>query len=184
MDSASSTSLALKALSTHEQRFVNEQENWEILSTKCLKVNIIGVKTGVKTLAIRYLFLTNRKVCLYSKHCMIAERDVKKMATLNITEADFEEKVLKTAGRVIVDFWAEWCGPCKLAEPALEELSETYKGKVQIVKMNVDENPNTPAKYSVLSIPTTILFKGGQEMGRQIGFGGKQPFEDLIKKAL
>ena len=169
MDSASSTSLALKALSTHEQRFVNEQENWEILSTKCLKVNIIGVKTGVKTLAIRYLFLTNRKVCLYSKHCMIAERDVKKMATLNIT---------------VVDFWAEWCGPCKLAEPALEELSETYKGKVQIVKMNVDENPNTPAKYSVLSIPTTILFKGGQEMGRQIGFGGKQPFEDLIKKAL
>lgn len=106
------------------------------------------------------------------------------MATTNVTESDFEAKVLKATGPVLVDFWAEWCGPCKLAEPVLEELSDTYNGKVEIVKMNVDENSDTPAKYGVMSIPTTILFKGGQEMGRQVGFGGKQLFEDLIKKAL
>lgn len=106
------------------------------------------------------------------------------MATSNVTEADFEAKVLKNSGPVLVDFWAEWCGPCKLAEPVLEELSDTYNGKVEIVKMNVDENPQTPSRYGVMSIPTTILFKSGEEMGRQVGFGGKQPFEDLIKKAL
>lgn len=106
------------------------------------------------------------------------------MATTNINEADFEAKVLKSTTPVLVDFWAVWCGPCKLAEPVLEELSETYKDKVAIVKMDVDANPGVPSKYGVMSIPTTILFKGGQEAGRQVGFGGKQPFEDLMKKAI
>lgn len=122
-------------------------------------------------------------ICIYSEHCMRTERGTK-MATANVTETDFEERVLKASGPVLVDFWAEWCGPCRLAEPVLEELSNDYAGKVEIVKMNVDESPNTPSKYGVLSIPTTILFKGGEEMGRQVGFGGRQPFEDLIKKAL
>ncbi|OGM24414.1 thioredoxin [Candidatus Woesebacteria bacterium RIFCSPHIGHO2_01_FULL_39_32] len=106
------------------------------------------------------------------------------MATFDVSDADFEEKVLKSNLPILVDFWAVWCGPCKMAEPVLEELSDQYKDKLLIVKINVDDNQQNPGKYSVLSIPTTILFKGGQEVGRQIGFAGKQAYEDLIKKAV
>lgn len=106
------------------------------------------------------------------------------MATAVISDSDFEAKVLKNQGSVLVDFWASWCGPCKLAEPVLEELSEAYKDKVSIVKMDVDANQATPPKYSIMSIPTTVLFKNGQEIGRQVGFAGKQAFEDLIKKGV
>ena len=100
------------------------------------------------------------------------------------TDKDFDEKVIKSKTPILVDFWAPWCGPCKMAEPALEELSEEYKDKVEIVKVNIDENQDLTQKYQVMSVPTTILFKDGEEVGRQIGFAGKQGFEDLIKKAL
>lgn len=106
------------------------------------------------------------------------------MTITNINDSSFEEKVIKSSLPTLVDFWAPWCGPCKLAEPVLDELSETYKDKVVILKVNVDENPETAQKYSVLSIPTTILFKGGGEIGRQIGFAGKNAFEELIKKGI
>jgi len=106
------------------------------------------------------------------------------MATLNIFDKDFDVQVLQNKLPVLVDFWAEWCGPCKLAGPALEELSEAYKDKVLIVKLNVDENPASSQKYGVMSIPTTILFKGGKEIGRTVGFSGKETFEVLMKKGV
>ena len=106
------------------------------------------------------------------------------MAVNKVLDTTFDQDVLKSSLPTLVDFYADWCGPCKMAEPVLAELSESYKDKVSIVKLNVDENPATAGKYGVMSIPTTILFKNGQEIGRQVGFGGKQSFEDLIKKGI
>lgn len=104
------------------------------------------------------------------------------MAIIAVTDSDFENKVLKGTAPVLVDFWASWCGPCKLAEPVLEQLSEEYKDKVVITKLNVDENPKMTEKFGIMSIPTTVLFKDGKEIGRQIGFAGKGKFVELIKK--
>lgn len=106
------------------------------------------------------------------------------MATVDITDSNFEDKVLKADAPVLVDFWAEWCGPCKMAEPVLEELSEEYSDKLTIAKIDVDDNQTYSQKYGVMSIPTTILFKEGEEIGRQTGFAGKKAFEELIKKGI
>ncbi len=78
------------------------------------------------------------------------------------TDATFDTDVLKASEPVVVDFWAEWCGPCRMIAPALEEISNSLNGKVKIVKLNVDENPGTAAKYGIMSIPTLMLFKNGQ----------------------
>jgi thioredoxin 1 len=104
------------------------------------------------------------------------------MAIQDINQLDFDEKVTSAKVPVLVDFYAVWCGPCKMAEPILEELQEESGGKVNFYKLNVDECQGVAQKYQVMSIPTTILFKDGQEVGRQIGFSGKQGFEELIKK--
>jgi thioredoxin 1 len=106
------------------------------------------------------------------------------MATINVIDKDFEEKVLKSSLPVLVDFWAPWCGPCKMAEPVLDDLSDTYKDKIVIAKVDVDQDSENSGKLGIMSIPTTVLFKSGKEIGRQVGFAGKQAFEDLIKKGL
>lgn len=106
------------------------------------------------------------------------------MATIDITDKEFNEKVLKADKPVLLDYWAPWCGPCKLAEPALEELSEQHKDKLIIAKINIDENQENVQKYQVMSVPTTILYKDGEEIGRQAGFAGKKAYEELISKVL
>ncbi len=96
------------------------------------------------------------------------------MAIVKVTDADFDSKV--ESGVQLVDFWATWCGPCKMIAPVLEELAADYEGKADILKLDVDENPSTAAKYEVMSIPTLIVFKDGQPVDKVVGF---QPKEKL-----
>jgi len=100
--------------------------------------------------------------------------------TLTFTDGGFDQDVLRSEVPVLVDFWAEWCGPCRMIGPALEEISNSLNGKVKIVKLNVDENPGTAAKYGIMSIPTLMLFKGGQLASRQVGAAPKQKLEHWI----
>jgi thioredoxin len=106
------------------------------------------------------------------------------MAVGKVSDSTFESDVLKAGQPVVVDFWAEWCGPCKQIAPALEEISNTLNGKVKIVKLNVDENPATAAKYGIMSIPTLMLFKNGQLESRQIGAAPKAKLEQWITAAV
>jgi thioredoxin 1 len=101
-----------------------------------------------------------------------------------VTDATFDKDVLKASGPVVVDFWAEWCGPCRMIAPALEEISNSLNGKVKIVKLNVDENPGIAAKYGIMSIPTLMLFKDGQLASRQIGAQPKQKLEQWITASI
>ena len=101
-----------------------------------------------------------------------------------VTDATFDQDVLKAAGPVVVDFWAEWCGPCRMISPALEEISSALGGKVKIVKLNVDENPATTTKYGIMSIPTLMLFKDGQLASRQVGAAPKQKLEQWITSSV
>lgn len=88
---------------------------------------------------------------------------------IQVDDADFEQKVLKSEKPVLVDFWAEWCGPCKMIAPILEEIAADYSGKLVVAKVNVDNNPTTPGKYGVRGIPTLILFKDGEVHATKVG---------------
>jgi thioredoxin 1 len=106
------------------------------------------------------------------------------MGVDKVSDATFESEVLNSAEPVVVDFWAEWCGPCRMIAPALEEIAGTMNGKVKIVKLNVDENPATAAKYGIMSIPTLMLFKNGELASRQVGAAPKQKLEQWITAAV
>lgn len=106
------------------------------------------------------------------------------MAALHFSKKDFEEKVLKSNKPVFVDFWAPWCGPCRMAEPVIDELAEEYKNKVMVGKVNVDEEQELAGKYGVMSIPTVVMFKDGKGIDRLVGFPGKEGYEEMIKKVL
>ncbi len=106
------------------------------------------------------------------------------MATVQVTDDSFETDVLNAGGPVLVDFWAEWCGPCKQIGPALEAISAEMGEKVTIAKVNIDENPQTPSKYGVRGIPTLMIFKEGQVAATKVGAMPKTKIEEWINESV
>jgi thioredoxin 1 len=104
------------------------------------------------------------------------------MSVQTFTDGDFEETVIKAGGPVLVDFWAEWCGPCKRLAPTVDALAADYAGKVTIGKLNVDDNPNTAFRFQVRGIPTLLLFKGGQVVESVVGLVQKDDLKKVIDK--
>ena len=104
--------------------------------------------------------------------------------THKVTDGNFEESVLKSPVPVLVDFWAEWCGPCRMIAPAVEALASDYNGKVTVGKLNVDENPSTATQFNVRSIPTLLLFKGGEVVESVVGVADKPRLQAIIDKHL
>lgn len=103
---------------------------------------------------------------------------------LHVTDATFQKEVLEATLPVLVDFWAPWCGPCRMLAPAIEELATQYDGKVIVAKVNTDENQAVPGKFGIMGIPTVILFKGGKEVERLVGARPKQALADRLDALL
>jgi thioredoxin 1 len=101
-----------------------------------------------------------------------------------VSDDSFEEEVLKSPGPVLVDYWAEWCGPCKMIAPVLDEIADSYAGKVKVAKLNIDENPATPPKYGIRGIPTLMLFKDGNVEATKVGAVSKSQLTDFIDNNL
>ncbi|ADE29515.1 Thioredoxin [Rickettsia prowazekii str. Rp22] len=102
----------------------------------------------------------------------------------NVTDSSFKNEVLESDLPVMVDFWAEWCGPCKMLIPIIDEISKELQDKVKVLKMNIDENPKTPSEYGIRSIPTIMLFKNGEQKDTKIGLQQKNSLLDWINKSI
>jgi thioredoxin 1 len=100
--------------------------------------------------------------------------------TIAVTDSNFKSEVLNSSVPVLVDFWAEWCGPCRALAPKLEEIAQELAGKVRIVKLNVDENPQTPGEFGIRGIPAMLLFKGGQQVGELVGNHPKDRITEFL----
>jgi thioredoxin 1 len=103
------------------------------------------------------------------------------MATKSVTDQSFADDVLGASGPVLVDFWADWCGPCRMIAPALEEISDELGDKVAVAKLNIDENPDTPARYGVRGIPTMLLFKDGQPVAQKVGAAPRSQIQQWLE---
>jgi len=106
------------------------------------------------------------------------------MELVQFTDVNFDETVLKADKPVLVDFFADWCGPCRMVAPVIEEIAKEYGEKIIVGKVDVDANSQVAGKYGVMSIPTVILFNAGKEVARQVGFGGKEIYVEMVKKAI
>ncbi len=106
------------------------------------------------------------------------------MTSIAVSDDSFDTDVLKAEGSVLVDFWAEWCGPCKMISPALEEIAKEMDGRVQIAKLNIDDNPVTPQKYGVRGIPTLMLFRDGQVAATKVGAVPKNQLQEWVESVL
>lgn len=104
------------------------------------------------------------------------------MSDLNITDQNFKTEVLESKGVIVVDFWAVWCGPCRMLGPIIEELAKEYEGKVKVVKVNVDENPQTSGQYGIMSIPSVLFFKNGQPVKTMVGVQSKEAYKQEIEQ--
>ena len=104
--------------------------------------------------------------------------------TIKVTDASFEQDVLQSSEPVVVDFWAEWCGPCRMIAPALEEISNELGEKVTVAKLNIDENPDVPGRYGVRGIPTMLLFKGGQPVAQKVGADPRSQIQQWLEAQL
>ncbi len=103
---------------------------------------------------------------------------------IEVTDDSFEDEVLNSSEPVLVDYWAEWCGPCKMITPVLEEIASDYSGKIKVVKLNIDDNPDTPPKFGIRGIPTLMLFKGGEVEATKVGALSKSQLTAFIDSSI
>src|SRR3989344_254051 len=136
---------------------------------------------GAPTISVRPVHGPTQHAATYPNPLNIQRvRTTMSQGIVHVTDDNFEQEVLKSAGPVLVDYWAEWCGPCKMIAPVLEEISKEYTGKLKIAKLNIDENPATPPKYGIRGIPTLMLFNNGHAEATKVGAVSKSQLSAFI----